>query len=247
MRTMLLFIGLAFAAGVQPAVYGSGVTAAAIGTQENRPDAAQVRYMRAHLSQAMVLHAAIIRGDLPAVGPAALALATLDDSQFPAGAPEAVAAMKAAARRAANAKDVLEAARSTAELLSACGNCHRTIGTRPAILPTSRPQLGGIVGHMLEHQGAVDQLLEGLVIPSDTLWRAGARALMAAPLNPRDLPLDSNARRQLAPTEERVHRLATEAIQATDPEARAGFYGQVLAGCADCHRLHAKLWGPKPK
>ncbi|MDH4065501.1 MAG: hypothetical protein OEW19_13970, partial [Acidobacteriota bacterium] len=55
----------------------------------------------------------------------------------------------------------------------------------------------------------------------------------------------ANTRRQLAPTEERVHRLATDAIQATDAKTRAGFYGQVLAGCADCHKLHAKLWGPK--
>ncbi|MCC7242096.1 MAG: hypothetical protein IT180_09240 [Acidobacteria bacterium] len=210
-------------------------------------DTVQAAYMKAHLGQVLVVHAAVIRGDLAAVGPAARALATLDDQQFPAGAPDQVKAMKAAAARAADATDALAAGRATAEMLTSCGNCHRTVGTRPAVPARPRPEVGGVVGHMLEHQLAADQLLEGLVIPSDTSWRAGARALMVAPLNPRELPVDSEIRRQLAPTEERVHRLATDAIQATDPLARAGFYGQVLAGCADCHRLHAKLWGPKPR
>lgn len=245
MRTLLLVSGvLALALGWNASADQSPPAASA--AQAPGPDAAQARYMRAHLNQVMVIHAAVIRGDLAAMAPAARALAALDDSRFPAGGPRQVAAMKAAAARASRAGDALEAGRATAEMLTACGTCHRSLGTRPPIPTVERPSVGGVVGHMLEHQVAADLLLEGLVIPSDTSWRAGAQALMGAPLNPRELPVDSAVRRQLAPTEERVHRLATDAAQATDPQARAGYYGQVLAGCADCHKLHARIWGPKP-
>ena len=246
MRSMLLLLGLIVVAAIRFDLVGRPTPDQMTTRQTDRPDTAQAYFMDAHLNQVMVVHAAVVRGDLAAVEPAARALAGLDDGRFPSGAPDQVAAMKAAAQRSAEARDVLEAARWTAEMVIACGNCHRAVGTRPAVPPSAPPRVGGVVGHMLEHQLAADQLLEGLVVPSDALWRAGARALMVAPLNPRELPVNSEVRRRLAPTEERVHRLATDAIQANDPQARAGFYGQVLAGCADCHQLHAKLWGPKP-
>jgi cytochrome c553 len=202
--------------------------------------------MRAHFNQAMVVHAAVIRGDLAAVAPAARVLADQDPASLPAGSASHVAAMKQAAREAADARDILAAGQATARMLSACGNCHRALGTMPAVTSRPRPSVGGIVGHMLEHQVAVDQMLEGLVVPSDSLWRAGTRAMATAPLHSRELPVDSAVRRELAPTEERVHRMATDAVQASDPFARAGFYAQMLAGCADCHKRHAKIWGPKP-
>ncbi|HQZ39698.1 MAG TPA: hypothetical protein PLH72_11730 [Vicinamibacterales bacterium] len=189
LRLVLITVGVVGLAADAGRV-GRQATGAAPSVQE---DTVQAAYMKAHLGQVLVVHAAVIRGDLAAVGPAARALATLDDQQFPAGAPDQVKAMKAAAARAADATDALAAGRATAEMLTACGNCHRTVGTRPAVPARPRPEVGGVVGHMLEHQLAADQLLEGLVIPSDTLWRAGARALMVAPLNPRELPVDSEA------------------------------------------------------
>jgi hypothetical protein len=59
-------------------------------------------------------------------------------------------------------------------------------------------------------------------------------------------PVTAVVRAPLAQTEERLHRLATGAAQATDPAARAAFYGQFLAGCADCHPRYATLTQPKP-
>ncbi len=211
------------------------------------PASAQAEYMRAHFNQAMVVHAAVTRGDLAAVASAARLLTDQDAASLPTGAATHVAAMKEAARQAAEAGDILAAGQATARMLIACGNCHRALGTRPALASRPSSTVGGIVGHMLEHQLAVDLMLQGLVVPSDSLWREGTRAMAVAPLHPRELPVDSAVRRELAPTEERVHRLATDAVQASDPLARAGFYGQMLAGCADCHKRHAKLWGPKPR
>ncbi len=210
------------------------------------PRSAQAEYMRAHFSQALVVHAAVIRGDLAAVAPAARVLADPARDAMPAGAASHVAGMTRGAREAVEATDILAAAQATARMLTACGTCHRALGTMPALATRERPPVGGVVGHMLDHQIAVDLMLQGLVVPSDSLWRQGTRAMATAPLHPRELPVDSAVRRELAPTEARVHRLATEAAQTTDPAARAGFYAQMLAGCADCHQRHAKIWGPKP-
>jgi cytochrome c553 len=204
--------------------------------------------MRAHFDQVMTIHTAVIRGDLAAVAPAAKLLAEQGGpASLPAGSAPHVAAMRQAARQAAQAKDIVSAAFSTAVMLSTCGDCHRAVGTMPAAPLDVRPELGWVVGHMLEHQRAADQLLQGLIVPSNSLWRAGAEGLVAAPLHPKDLPVNSTLRREMAPTEERIHRIASDAIQATDSRARASFYAQILSGCADCHKLNPKLWGPKPR
>jgi len=234
------------AAVVVTAPHGPVASPAASQRQAEVPVTARAEYMRAHFEQAMVVHAAVIRGDLAAVATAARTLADQDPGTLPAEAAAHVDAMKEAARQAADTADILGAGQATARMLIACGNCHRALGTMPAQAIRPRPQVGGVVGHMLEHQVAVDLMFQGLVVPSDSLWRQGTRAMATAPLHPRELPVDSAVRRELAPTEERVHRIATAAAQATDPFARAGFYGQMLAGCADCHKRHARIWGPKP-
>ncbi len=206
--------------------------------------------MRAHFDQALVLHGAVIRGDLAAVGPAARALAdevarSQSGSQALASS-RPLAALAEGARQVAQARTILEAAVDTAGMLSACGRCHRAAGVTPAFPAPAQPVGAGLTGHMLEHQVAVQQLVEGLVVPSDATWRNGARALASAPLNATELPVDAAVRTRLASTEERLHRLAAGAAEATDLSARAAFYGQLLAACADCHTRYAALARPKP-
>ena len=205
--------------------------------------------MRAHFDQALLLHDAVIRGDLAAVGPAARALAQqVSESQStsrPPGSSRPLVALADGARKVAEARTILEAAIDTAGMLSACGRCHRASGITPAFPAPAQPVGAGLSKHMLEHQAAVRQLVEGLVAPSDAIWRSGARALASAPLNPTDLPVDAAVRTQLAPTEERLHRLATGAAEANDPSARAAFYGQLPAACADCHTRYARAARPK--
>lgn len=233
------------AAGMSIAVTHGGLPV--VDAQTVRTDTARAAEMRAHYSRAMTLHLAVIRGDVAAI---ALAAQPLTEYEGPAGVPPGsashVAAIRKAATDASKATDLVSAAFSTALMLNACGDCHRAVGTMPAARLTVRPALGGVVGHMLAHQKAADQMLQGLIGPSGSLWRAGTRAFVSAPLHANDLPVTSAERRRLAPVEERIHRLASDAVQATDARARASFYGQMLAGCADCHKQHAKVWGPKP-
>jgi hypothetical protein len=233
---------------LQLVVLSAGLVVASEGGPRDQtvtPDPARTAYMRAHFNQVMTAHEAVIRGDLAAVKPPATWVAEHDaPTPLPAGSAPHFAALKQAAGRAAEATTILAAASATALMLKTCGDCHRAVGTMPAAPLTAPPDVGGIVGHMLQHQQAIDQMLQGLIIPSSSLWRTGAEGLKGAALHSGSLPSDPNLTRQLVASEKRIHQLASQAVRVDDPGARAVFYGQILSRCADCHSLHRRIWGP---
>jgi hypothetical protein len=98
---------------------------------------------------------------------------------------------------------------------------------------------------MLEHQRAADEMLEGLLIPSETQWNRGAARLAAAPLQPQSLPRDRKLTPEIPKAEERVHQLADRAIAAAAWKERGDIYAQMLTTCASCHSLHGLVWGPR--
>jgi hypothetical protein len=101
---------------------------------------------------------------------------------------------------------------------------------------------------MLEHQRAMDELLQGLVIPSVPLWTAGAKRLQTAPLSRGQLLPDRRLTGQIREAEARVHKLAQQASTAdtlATSSRRAAVYGQLLSTCAQCHVLHPQVWGPR--
>jgi hypothetical protein len=225
---------------------GMAPPAATSTPQAVAPDAARTARMQVHFTQAMVVHEAVIRGDLPAARESASRLASPESpGALPEGWAPYVAVMHEAARRTAAASSVLEAAMGTAAMLKTCGDCHRGVGTMPAA-PLDAPgsAVRGVVGHMLAHQHAADQMLQGLVVPSSTLWRAGAAGLSTPPLASADLPRDAKLGPEAKASEGRIHVLAGQAGRVDEPGARAVFYAQILARCADCHASHRKVWGP---
>lgn len=201
--------------------------------------------MRGHYAEALQVHAAVIRGDVPAAGRHARILADRLAQTPASGSPAALEALAAAARDVRDATGVLSAAQATATMLGACGRCHRASGVTPMISPPAREESAGLTAQMREHKAAADQLLVGLIVPSDSAWRTGARTLGSATLQARDLPLGPTLQPQVGATEERLHRLARDAVQTTDPRTRAGFYAQFLAGCADCHRRYEAFRKPR--
>lgn len=221
---------------------------ALVPVQTVKTDPARVSVMHEQLRMVSTIQTAVVQGDLAAVEKAARALA---DRPLAQGVPEKaaphVAAISTAARAAAAAADVTTAAIATSRMLAACGTCHRAVGTMPALASPALPSVGGTVGHMLEHQRASDQLLHGLVVPSQTAWREGAQALRAAPLHARELPRDAKLTPELLRVEEAVHRLAEDALAADTTDARVRVYSTLLARCADCHGLHRRVWGPPPR
>jgi hypothetical protein len=234
--------------GASVAVLGiatARVSSAPAAAQAVVPQADRAAHMQVHFSQVMTVHEAVIRGDLAAARVPATWLVEHDaPASLPSGSEPYVAQMRRAARRTAQASTVAEAALGTADMLKTCGDCHRGLGTMPAVAPPTGSEVGGMVGHMLAHQRAADQLLQGLIVPSNAMWRAGADGFSGAPLHTDALPADPKLTRQLTASEKRLHELAAQAGKADDGGARAVFYGQLIARCADCHAVHRKVWGP---
>jgi mono/diheme cytochrome c family protein len=230
-------------------VVASTVAAAIGATSQTVPyDPERAGYMRAHLGDAMLVHAAVIRGELAAAAAAARKLASAEDPKpLPPGSAPHLAVFRKAAQKAADAKDIVAAADATAEMLVACGECHRAAGTMPPTPSVAWKMTGGVVGHMYDHREGADQLLHGLVIPSTTLWQAGAKALASpSPARFQDLAVSARKRRQMTNADEQLHQTARLAFQASEPHARASLYSRMLATCADCHTRIAPAPGPQP-
>jgi mono/diheme cytochrome c family protein len=201
--------------------------------------------MRHHFVAVTRLHEAVIRGDLPDARSAAAALARMETpAAFATTGTRFVEMIRTDAQRAANAPDLAAAASATGQILGACGACHLT-AVRPPIAAASERDLGGIVGHMREHQRALDELLQGLVTPSARLWSQGAGRLASEPLSTDRLPPDPGLTATVTQAETRVHQLADRASQAGDTAARTAAYAELLTTCAECHRLHGRIWGPR--
>ena len=206
---------------------------------------ALAQHMREHFQRVGEVENAVIRGDLDAVREPATWLASHDSSiELDRVSASQVATLKQAARKAAEAKDIPTAATATAQMIAACGDCHRAAGVVPAPQKPAASGTGGSVGHMLKHKAATDLLSDGLIVPSDAMWKQGADGLKEAPLRPAQLPRDQKLTPQIAAAEGAIHDLATKAAQANEQAARVDVYGKLIGTCAECHGLHGRIWGP---
>jgi hypothetical protein len=184
--------------------------------------------MQGHYSQLIAIHDAVVRGDLTAAAAPATELAYLS---VPVGSPLAMAGFGARirdnARRLSHETTVIGAARATTAIIRACSECHRASGaaiTGDAITRRGRALPAG----MADHVRAADDMLLGLLLPSDTHWTRGADRLQSSvpPAPDRASPWASDTLRHLTDRSRR----------ATTPAARSSNYVQLLATCAECHQ-----------
>lgn len=209
------------------------------------PSADRAAFMRQHFDLVMAVDEAIIRGDVQAAKKQARTLADRPDPQnLPAAAAPYLVTLKHAAARVAAAETIADVASATASMLATCGDCHRAVGTMPAHVPPASASVGGAVGHMLAHKSAVDLMVQGLTVPSSSLWQQGADALGTAPLRRGDLPKDPKLTKDILDTEKWVHEMADRARQATLARSRILVYGELIQSCGTCHALHGNVWGP---
>lgn len=204
------------------------------------------KHMHEHLTRIVEIQHAVIRGDLEgANGPAAW----LADHEPPAGLPatvmEELANMKKTSKMLVDASNIKDAGTATAQLVAACGTCHTKTNVVAKLEDIPKPPGGaGVPAHMLEHQWAMDLMMQGLIGPSETKWRQGAEALKVSPMAAADLPKDEKLTDEIKAFEKKVHEWADKAVNAGDMGSKVAIYGEVTAGCASCHGLHGKTWGP---
>jgi hypothetical protein len=145
-------------------------------------------------------------------------------------------AMNIAASRVAGAQDIKEAAHDLGGVAKTCGDCH-TMLNRPGPAVSSFEARGSGAGPMMmQHEWAANRLWDGLAVPSDDAWKAGARTLSSVPLAPEVLTPGKSPVPKVGAMIERVHELGRTAERADSVDARVQIYGETMSTCADCHR-----------
>jgi hypothetical protein len=185
--------------------------------------------MRNHYSQLLAIHDAVVRGDIEAIRQPATELAYLS---VPIGSPFGSSAFGAAIRdeahRAARETTVVGAARATVSITLACAGCHRAnnAAISAAAVLTRRPVPPG----MADHIRAADEMLLGLLLPSDERWLSGTDRLESTLLP------GSGSGHPRSALDDTIHSLTERAKRSTTATSRASAYVQFLSMCADCHR-----------
>jgi cytochrome c553 len=187
---------------------------------------------------------AVILGSLPEASVAIGALSASDGAALPF--PDAWRpmdeAVRASAKRVAQARDLPAAADRVAEVALACAACHTATGGGPMTNNPELPAQAWVEGqNMPLHRWAVDWMWLGLVADNDEAWLRGARELDDRPLAPRfDDPAATAAAERAKQLEQQVYGLAAKALTTEGGPARAALLGDLLATCAACHANRPK-------
>ena len=201
--------------------------------------------MRHHFGDVLLVHEAVIRGDLPAVRAPAMRVASVAvPTLVPETATAFVLALRQAGQLAARATTLFEAATATVAMVTECAKCHRTVGVFPAVNARRPPEIGGVLGHMMEHQLATDDMLVGFMVPSPSQWRTGTERLRVAPLGPSEMPRDPKMTTWRREADVRLREIADRASAADTIEDRASAYAEIITTCSQCHSVHSTVWGP---
>jgi len=202
--------------------------------------------MWGHAAHGAAACEAVARADLDAARAEARTLAEL---RLETGVAPALRkdldAMNAAAERVAKATDLTEASRSLAALASTCGDCHATLGGPATVVGEPPDDDLGVLPRMKRHEWAVARLWAGLVGPSDLSWKAGARVLADAPLQPEELTPGRSPAPAIGELATSVRDLAANARVTKSAVDRAAVFAELMTTCAACHqRLGGGPSGP---
>jgi cytochrome c556 len=224
------------AAGMLPAV--AVLAFSSCKSEKAPPDPAEVAaHMQDHFSRASDLQRAVVNGDMDGVEDAANWLA---NHAKMSGAPDSwdpyLEEMRTAAEVTAGSNDLYAAAKATARVGAACGDCHKAHGANVKLdIEGALAEGGDAIAHMQRHVWASARLWEGLMVPSAEVWQSGAQALDEVPLVPEEFTDDPELMAEVQLTANKVHELGAAARQALDPSTRAATYGEMLATCSRCH------------
>jgi hypothetical protein len=190
--------------------------------------------MQAHFQDALLIRQAVIAGRLEdAVEPAQALARARDLDHLPEGWRGFVERMQEVAGRIQDSTLVSRAAAATADLGVSCGLCHQQRGG-PQASREPAPDAGtSIESRMRRHAWATERLWEGLYVPSDDAWNAGAKALSSAPF-PAEILKDGGVNARSAASD--FARLVVKAPAQRIARDRAALYAELLLTCGSCHR-----------
>jgi cytochrome c553 len=190
--------------------------------------------MQAHFNDALLIRKAVIAGAREEAANPAFILTQLQDvDELPESWQPFVLQMQGAAARINDSTTESMAAAATADLGLSCGMCHQRNGG-PELAVDAPPAAGGSIDdRMKRHVWATERLWEGLFVPSDAAWLAGAQALGPDPFPDEVLQRGGVHARSAAND---FGKLAAKAPQKKSATDRANLYAELLVTCGSCHR-----------
>jgi hypothetical protein len=190
--------------------------------------------MQAHFKDALLIRQAVIAGTPENAAEPARALTHIQEAdRLPESWRGFVDRMQEVAGRIQESTLVSRAAAATADLGVSCGLCHQQRGGPHASKEPAPAEGTTIESRMRRHAWATERLWEGLYVPSDDAWDAGAKALGAAPF-PSEVLKQGGVYGRTAARD--FARLVVKAPAKRTPRDRAELYAGLLLTCGSCHR-----------
>jgi hypothetical protein len=233
---MLAAVGCAAPRAPAPSIPQPPAATAAASTPQP-PDLGH--HMRASFWDSLEARDALIAGDLARAQKAADHLAQTDYAALlPADWMHWTAQLQQRAGELSLAADLGSAAQALGRIALVCGECHELHKTGPAHprvqpLPWEDPP-EELDARMQRHQQGIEQMWDGLVLPSEQAFRSGTVTITRAPLRAPEqaaAPIDEALKARI----EEVRALAKDARRASTYEERGRVYGELISRCAQCH------------
>jgi hypothetical protein len=190
-----------------------------------------------HFALARDLRVLLVAGDMAQLRLTAEALATTEETWgMPPGSDPYLARIQGAAQRAASSQSTEDIAQAVADVARECGDCHvaveSTLGERFRV---AEPLTDNPAIRHANRLAWVSRLLwDGLLGPSERMWRTGASALAdtdGVP-DPRGTHVPAEI---LDRTGAHLMHLGSEALTEEDPVRRGEILAEVWTICTDCH------------
>jgi hypothetical protein len=190
-----------------------------------------------HFALARDLRVLLVAGDMDELRLTAEALASTEETWgMPPGSDPHLEKIREAAQRAATSESTDDIAEAVADVARECGDCHvaveSTLGGR---FQVAEPLTDNPAIRHANRLSWVSRLLwDGLVGPSERMWRTGATALAATDgvPDPRGTHVPGDV---LDRTGDHLMALGSDALAEQDPERRSAILAEVWTVCADCH------------
>lgn len=193
-------------------------------------------HMRDHFAAATDLQRAIITGRLTEARELANWLATHPMPEREGWAPY-LEEMRFAARAIEAAPDVPAAGGQLGRLGRACSACHEAQHAKLSFAASAPPAMGNTLeAQMRRHRWAAERMWEGVIAPSEARWLAGARVLAMTPFDVRRA-MHAKPNADVVELSDRLRNAGRRAGELRDHDARAVFYGEMMATCAGCHSI----------
>ena len=218
-----------------PAVTSAAPAASAETPPEDRPAPGSKGelLMRDHFKQTVTIRESLIWGRLTnAVAPADTLANVEGITSLPKTWQASATLLSDSAKRIREGSDVATVAAATADIGRACGLCHAS-SHGPSVEAKEPPAVDdSVTSRMRRHKWASERLWEGLYVPSNDAWAAGAKALELDPFSGDVLKKGGVHARGAA---SRFNAQAKKLGQAKTNEARGAAYAELLSTCSPCH------------